>query len=111
MCIRDRQYTDGYTESVFTYANNIPTHEGGTHLVGFRSALTRALNEYARKIGLLKESDANLSGEDMREGLTAIISVKLEEPQFEGQTKTKLGNSFMRSMVDSIVYDLSLIHI
>ena len=99
------QYTDGYTESVFTYANNIPTHEGGTHLVGFRSALTRALNEYARKIGLLKESDANLSGEDMREGLTAIISVKLEEPQFEGQTKTKLGNSFMRSMVDSIVYD------
>ncbi len=99
------QYTDGYTESVFTYANNIPTHEGGTHLVGFRSALTRSLNEYARRIGLLKESDANLSGEDMREGLTAIISVKLEEPQFEGQTKTKLGNSFMRSMVDSIVYE------
>ncbi len=99
------QYTDSYTESVFSYANNIPTHEGGTHLIGFRSALTRALNEYARKIGQLKDTDANLAGEDMREGLTAIISVKLEEPQFEGQTKTKLGNSFMRSLVDSIVYE------
>ena len=99
------QYTDGYTESVFSYANNISTHEGGTHLVGFRSALTRVLNEYARKVGMLKDSDANLSGEDMREGLTAIISVKLEEPQFEGQTKTKLGNSFMRSLTDSVVYE------
>ena len=99
------QYTDSYTESVFSYANNVATHEGGTHLMGFRSAMTRAVNEYARKIGMLKESEENLSGEDIREGLTAIISVKLTEPQFEGQTKTKLGNSFMRGLVDSTVYD------
>ncbi len=99
------QYTDDYAESVFSFANNIPTHEGGTHLMGFRAALTRAINDYGRKTGLLKGDDAALPGEDTREGLTAIISVKLAEPQFEGQTKTKLGNSFMRSLTDSVVYD------
>ncbi len=99
------QYNDDYNESVFTYANNIPTQEGGTHLVGFRSALTRSINNYAREKGILKESEPNLSGEDMREGLVAILSVKLENPQFEGQTKTKLGNSFMRGMTDGVVHE------
>ncbi len=96
------QYTEGYTENVFTFANNINTHEGGTHLSGFRSSLTRIINDYAKKAGILKEKDNNFSGEDVREGLTAIISVKLEEPQFEGQTKTKLGNSEIRGVVESI---------
>ncbi|MBM7561009.1 DNA topoisomerase (ATP-hydrolyzing) subunit B [Fusibacter tunisiensis] len=100
------QYTDGYSENIFTFANNINTHEGGTHLVGFRSALTRVINDYGRKKGIIKEKDENLSGEDVREGLTAIISVKLEEPQFEGQTKTKLGNSEIRSVVESSVSDM-----
>ncbi len=98
------QYNDGYNENVFTYANNINTIEGGSHLAGFRSALTRVINDYARKFKILKESDANLSGDDTREGLSAIVSVKLTEPQFEGQTKTKLGNAYIRTLVDSSVY-------
>ncbi|HHY41689.1 MAG TPA: DNA topoisomerase (ATP-hydrolyzing) subunit B [Thermoanaerobacterales bacterium] len=97
------QYNDTYIEKVFTFANNINTHEGGTHLVGFRTALTRTFNDYIRKMNLLKDSDPNLTGEDVREGLTAVISVRLRNPQFEGQTKTKLGNSEMRGLVDSIV--------
>ena len=97
------QYNSDYNESVFTFANNINTGEGGSHLVGFRSALARSINDYARKYKILKEADANLSGEDVREGLTAIISVKLVEPQFEGQTKTKLGNAYIRALVDNIV--------
>jgi len=100
------QYTDGYSDNVFTFANNINTHEGGTHLSGFRSALTRSVNDYARRKNLLKEKDENLQGEDIREGLTAIISVKLEEPQFEGQTKTKLGNSEMRGIVESATAEM-----
>ncbi len=99
------QYNDGYQESVFSYANNINTHEGGTHLVGFKNAVTRVVNDYARRYKFLKENDAKLSGEDVREGMSAIISVKLMEPQFEGQTKTKLGNSEMRVITDSIVAD------
>ncbi len=95
------QYTDGYADNVFSFANNINTHEGGTHLSGFKSSLTRVINDFARKKNYLKEKDTNFSGEDVREGLTAIISVKIEEPQFEGQTKTKLGNSEMRGFVDS----------
>ncbi|MBI4491724.1 MAG: DNA topoisomerase (ATP-hydrolyzing) subunit B [Chloroflexi bacterium] len=97
------QYNDGYAESVFCFANNINTVDGGTHLTGFRSALTRTLNDYARKVGLLKESDPNLTGDDVREGLTAIISVKLREPQFEGQTKGKLGNAEVKTHVESVV--------
>jgi DNA gyrase subunit B len=97
------QWTGSYTESVYTFANNINTHEGGTHLTGFRTALTRVLNEYARAKGLLKEKDENLEGPDTREGLTAIISVKLREPQFEGQTKTKLGNSEIAGFVAQAV--------
>ncbi|WPC41928.1 DNA topoisomerase (ATP-hydrolyzing) subunit B [Clostridium sp. JS66] len=97
------QYNDGYTENIFSFANNIDTVEGGTHLAGFKSALTRAFNDYAKKFGILKENDKNLSGEDIREGLTAVISVKLIDPQFEGQTKTKLGNSEIRGIVDGIV--------
>ena len=99
------QYNDGYTESVFTFANNIGTHEGGTHLEGFRLALTRVVNDYAKRAGLLKDKDASLSGEDIREGLTAIVSVKLVEPQFEGQTKTKLGNADIRPLVSGAVSD------
>ena len=99
------QYNDAYTENVFTFANNINTIEGGTHLEGFRRALTRVVNDYGRKAKILKDSDANLSGEDIREGLTAVVSVKLTEPQFEGQTKTKLGNSEMRTAVDSVFAD------
>ena len=90
------QWNASYQESIFSFANNINTHEGGTHLSGFRSALTRTLNAYARNKGLLKEKDDNLAGEDVREGLTAVISVKLHDPQFEGQTKTKLGNPPIR---------------
>ena len=97
------QYNDGYVENIYSFANNIDTVEGGTHLVGLKTALTRAINDYAKKFGLLKENDKNFSGEDVREGLTAVISVKLSEPQFEGQTKTKLGNSEIRGIVDSIV--------
>ncbi|MFW6268545.1 MAG: DNA topoisomerase (ATP-hydrolyzing) subunit B [Bacillota bacterium] len=96
------QYHDGYNYSIFSFANNINTREGGTHLSGFKSALTRTVNDYAREKNFLKEKDNNLKGDDIREGITAIISVKLEEPQFEGQTKTKLGNSEMRGYVDSI---------
>ena len=97
------QYNDDYNENVFTFANNINTGEGGSHLVGFRSALTRALNDYARKYKILKDNDDALKGEDIREGLSAIVSVKLVEPQFEGQTKTKLGNAYIRGLVDSAV--------
>ncbi len=97
------QYTDGYTESLLSFANNINTTEGGTHETGFKSALTKVINDYARKFGFLKEGDKNFSGDDVREGLTAIISVKLREAQFEGQTKTKLGNSDMRTLVESLL--------
>jgi DNA gyrase subunit B len=97
------QWNSSYQESVFSFANNINTHEGGAHLSGFRSALTRTLNRYAREIGELKEKDENLSGEDVREGLTAVISAKLTDPQFEGQTKTKLGNPGMEGFVASVV--------
>jgi len=97
------QYNDGYTENIFSFANNIDTVEGGTHLVGFKSALTRIFNDYAKKFGYIKENDKNFTGDDIREGLTAVISVKIEEPQFEGQTKTKLGNSEVRGIVDSVV--------
>ena len=97
------QYNDGYTENIFSFANNIDTVEGGTHLVGFKTALTRAFNDYAKKFGHLKDNDKNLSGDDIREGLTAVVSVKIGEPQFEGQTKTKLGNSEVRGVVESIV--------
>ncbi|MDD6771356.1 MAG: DNA topoisomerase (ATP-hydrolyzing) subunit B [Inconstantimicrobium porci] len=97
------QYNDGFNENLFSFANNIDTIEGGTHLAGFKSALTRAFNDYGKKYGSLKDNDKNLSGDDIREGLTAVISVKIENPQFEGQTKTKLGNSEVRGVVDSIV--------
>jgi DNA gyrase subunit B len=97
------QWNSSYQESVFSFANNINTHEGGSHLSGFRAALTRTLNAYAREKGLLKEKDANLSGEDVREGLTAVISVKLRDPQFEGQTKTKLGNPPVEGLVKEAV--------
>ena len=97
------QYNLGYSESIFTFANNINTQEGGTHLVGFKNALTRTMNDYARGKSLLKEKDDNLGGEDIREGLTAILSVKLTDPQFEGQTKTKLGNSEIRGLVENAV--------
>jgi DNA gyrase subunit B len=97
------QWTGSYQESIFSFANNINTHEGGTHLSGFRAALTRTLNAYARQKGLLKEKDQNLSGEDVREGLTAVISVKLHDPQFEGQTKTKLGNPPIEGLVKEAV--------
>ena len=99
------QYTDTYSETILSYANNINTIEGGAHLMGFKTALTRAVNDYAKKAKILKENEPALAGEDIREGLTAIISVKLEEPQFEGQTKTKLGNADMRGFVDSVTYD------
>ena len=95
------QYNDGYSENIYSFANNINTHEGGTHESGFKSALTRIINEYARKMNAIKDNDSNLSGDDVREGLTAIISVKIPEPQFEGQTKTKLGNSEVRGIVES----------
>ncbi|MCR4402492.1 MAG: DNA topoisomerase (ATP-hydrolyzing) subunit B [Firmicutes bacterium] len=97
------QYNDGYVDNTFSFANFINTTEGGTHLSGFRSALTRTINDYARKVGMLKENEENLTGDDVREGLTAVISVKLLSPQFEGQTKTKLGNTEIRGIVDSVV--------
>ena len=99
------QYTDGYTENIFSFANNIDTHEGGTHLAGFKAALTKTVNDYAKRNKLIKENEGNLTGEDIREGLTAVISVKLPEPQFEGQTKTKLGNTYMRGNVDSVTVE------
>ncbi|HTX19508.1 MAG TPA: DNA topoisomerase (ATP-hydrolyzing) subunit B [Bacteroidota bacterium] len=97
------QYNDQYSENVFSYVNNINTHEGGTHLVGFRTALTRTLNNYGYKNNLVKEDKLTLTGDDFREGLTAVVSVKVPEPQFEGQTKTKLGNSEVKSIVESVV--------
>ncbi|WP_138494302.1 DNA topoisomerase (ATP-hydrolyzing) subunit B [Paenibacillus pinistramenti] len=96
------QYNDSYTENIHSFANNINTHEGGSHESGFKSALTRIINDYARKTSAIKDSGSNLSGDDVREGLTAIISVKIPEPQFEGQTKTKLGNSEVRGIVESL---------
>ena len=96
------QWTDAYTENIFSYANNINTVEGGAHLVGFKAAITKVVNDYARKVKLLKEKDPDLDGNDIREGLTAVVSVKLTEPQFEGQTKTKLGNADMRTLVDTV---------
>ncbi|MCX6137642.1 MAG: DNA topoisomerase (ATP-hydrolyzing) subunit B [Ignavibacteriales bacterium] len=97
------QYNDQFSENVFSYVNNINTHEGGTHLVGFRTALTRSLNNYAYKNGIVKEGKITLTGDDFREGLTAVLSIKVPEPQFEGQTKTKLGNSEVKSIVESVV--------
>lgn len=97
------QYNDTYVENIFSFANNIATTEGGTHLTGFKTAITKVFNDYARKYNYLKDNDKNLAGEDIREGLTAVISVKLQEPQFEGQTKTKLGNSEIRSLVEFTV--------
>jgi len=97
------QYNDSYVENIYSFVNNINTIEGGTHLSGFKIALTRSINDYARKFNMLKENDENLSGDDVREGLTAIISLKIREPQFEGQTKTKLGNSEVRGIVDVIL--------
>ncbi len=99
------QYNDGYSENILTFVNDIFTEEGGTHLSGFRSGLTRTINDYGRSAGIIKENEDNLSGEDVREGLTAVISVKVREPQFEGQTKTKLGNSEVKGIVDNIVSD------
>ncbi len=105
------QWNDGFNESVFCFANNIHTPEGGTHLEGFRRALTRVINDYGRKSGAIKPADSNLTGEDVREGLTAIVSVKLHEPQFEGQTKSKLGNSEIRQIVESMVAEQLTIHL
>jgi DNA gyrase subunit B len=99
------QYNDSFTENVYAFANNINTVDGGTHLTGFRSALTRSLNEFARKSGVLKDADGNLSGEDVRDGLTAVVSVKLPNPEFEGQTKAKLGNAFVAPQVAAAVTD------
>ncbi len=97
------EYNDGYTETIFTFANNINTKEGGTHLVGFKSAMTRTMNDFVKRLNLTKKLDENLSGDDVREGLTAVISVKIPEPQFEGQTKAKLGNSEVKGIVESVV--------
>ncbi|HHW57542.1 MAG TPA: DNA topoisomerase (ATP-hydrolyzing) subunit B [Clostridia bacterium] len=97
------QYNDSYNENIFSFANNIDTKEGGTHLIGFKAALTKVINDYVKKYGMIKDGEKNLQGEDVREGLTAIVSVKLKNPQFEGQTKTKLGNTEMRSIVESVV--------
>ena len=99
------QHTDGFTENIFTFVNNINTHEGGTHLSGFKGALTRAINDYGRRNKLFEKEDFSLTGEDVREGLTAVISCKVPSPQFEGQTKTKLGNSEVRGIVESITYE------
>ncbi|MHB8918241.1 MAG: DNA gyrase subunit B, partial [Desulfocucumaceae bacterium] len=99
------QYTDGYVENLFSYVNNIHTIDGGTHEAGFKTALTRIANEYAKKYNFLKNGTTSLSGEDIREGITAVISIKVPEPQFEGQTKTKLGNSEVRGVVDSVVME------
>ncbi len=98
------QYNNGYSENLYSFANNIRTQEGGTHEIGFKNGLTRVINDYAKRNNILKENEANLSGEDIREGIAAIISVLVKEPQFEGQTKTKLGNTYIRAIVDSILY-------
>ena len=100
------QYTDTYTETVFSFANNINTVDGGTHLTGFRSALTRSLNDYARRTSLLKKEEENFAGDDVREGLTAVVSVKLSDPQFESQTKVKLMNAEVKSLVEAVVSDM-----
>ena len=105
------QHNDGFNENVYSFVNNIITPEGGTHLAGFRGALTKTLNDYGRKMKLMKDSDENLSGEDIREGLTAIISIKISEPQFGGQTKQKLGNSEARTAVESIVAEKLAIYL
>jgi DNA gyrase subunit B len=97
------QYNEGYVEHMLSFVNTIPTAEGGTHVVGFRAALTRVVNDYARRQGLLKEQDGSLAGEDVREGLTAVVSLKMTDPQFEGQTKTKLGNTEVKGIVESVV--------
>jgi len=97
------QYTDSFTENIFSYANDIPTTEGGTHVTGFKTAITKVINDYARKINAIKENEKNLMGEDVREGLTAVINLKLTNPQFEGQTKTKLGNAEIRSFTENVV--------
>lgn len=99
------QYNNGYSENIYSFANNIRTQEGGTHETGFKNALTRVINDYAKKNNILKENEANLAGEDIREGVAAIISVMVKDPQFEGQTKTKLGNTYLRGLVDAAVYD------
>ena len=96
------QHNDSFTESTYSFVNNIITPEGGTHVAGFKNALTKTFNDYARKNKLLKDNEPNLSGDDIREGLTAIISIKIEDPQFEGQTKQKLGNSEARGAVDTV---------
>ena len=103
ICRAAVQYNDGYTESLFSYVNNIPTPEGGTHETGFKSAFTKVLNDYARRIGVLKEKDSNLGGEDFREGLTCVLTVMVKNPQFEGQTKGRLGNSEVRPIVESLI--------
>lgn len=99
------QYNDSYNENVFSFANNINTIEGGTHTIGFRNAVTKAINDYARKYKIIKENESNLQGEDAREGLTSVLSIKISDPQFEGQTKTKLGNPEVRGIVDSIIFE------
>ena len=99
------QYTDSYSESLYAFANNIINPEGGMHVAGFRTAITRTLNNYARNKSILKEKDPNLTGEDVREGLTAIISVKIPDPQFEGQTKAKLGNPEVKPAVEGVLND------
>ena len=99
------QYTTAYSENTYSFVNNINTPEGGTHLEGFKRSLTKCFNDYARKYNFLKEKDSNLQGEDIREGITAVISVKVSDPQFEGQTKTKLGNSNVAGVVSSIMND------
>ena len=97
------QYTTSYSENIYTFVNNINTIEGGTHLEGFKRALTKTFNDYAKAHNILKEKDSNLQGEDIREGITAVVSVKVKDPQFEGQTKTKLGNSNVAGIVQSLV--------
>ena len=97
------QYNDSYSENILTFVNNIHTPDGGTHMAGFSMAITRVINDYGRKHNILKANDQNLAGEDIREGLAAIVSVKLEDPQFESQTKSKLGNSEVRTIVNSLV--------
>ena len=97
------QHNDGFTESIFTFVNNINTPDGGTHLVGFKAGLTKTLNDYGKKLGIIKDADKKLSGEDVREGITAVVSIKVEDPQFEGQTKAKLGTSEAKGAVESIL--------
>src|SRR4030088_1586608 len=99
------QWNDSYSESLFTYCNNINTVEGGTHLVGFKTSITRTINSYAQKANLLKDLKETLEGDDIREGLAAVVSVKVPQPQFEGQTKTKLGNSEVKGLVEALVND------